>query len=339
MRSGLSVLALSGGIAVACARSEPPSQPTLALTSTTEVTTPQIPFREELLGAEPLPHVDRELVRSILELEVAYTREDLQGDPEVIKQHLQLAAEFFVRCSGEDVKGEELVNSIQFLPADVYEERFGRGTDAGTDPLTGEVFIKIDSSDFLNERVEKVKGTFPYWSALSQARIRYWHEWEHRVSVPGKKPEHRVQIVGDYWLEKVYGFALGSKDPKTGEPVWDTALEEAIVIYLTAKLEKQFSGILFLEKVPANKETPFDRRVNRAVSRFMKLFQRRPNWEGVFQKAHTESDLLGIARLLAEESENPFKDDVDKISFGLKTLLEMSSPQAPTLEALLKKLE
>lgn len=158
----------------------------------------------------------------------------------------------------------------------------------------------------------------------------YWHEWYHRQGFTlkmQKRPDHTV-LLSEYCgnncqLEIVHGLAIAVKDLKTGAEFNDTILEEAYAYVFTERLDKKIIGYdrtVDLE----DKNNPKNEYISRTVSNLQTLFNGRDYFAAEFQRAHKESDLLGLATFFASQVKNPSTKKEDLEKYGLDILMNLA---------------
>lgn len=288
------------------------------------------PGPDGLYGANPEPHVDKELVRQLLKLEASYNQDGLP-DSKVRTQHLQLSARAFALYSGTGASEEELVKSVHFLNSSAFKETFpqGKGLEAEavsayTDPVSGKVFIREDASAYSRQSTLGMRSRVPFFSPLSAARMDYEHEWMHRDGVIHENTKDQGLGLGvidgrRVRLVATVGFGMIIEDPSTDQEASYRVLEEVFGHYMVAKMERQLTGREIFS-LPSGTDQ-INRSIDRGIRRMNAIFQRKRDWVDVYAKFHKEADPIGFARFLADNSGYQFTDNIQKDRYAVELMM------------------
>ncbi|GEM_PF-2807930 len=286
---------------------------------------------------EPSQEKPLSIEESLSNFEKNYRREDL-NDTDARTHELELVAQFFFQKSGRTaLNPQQLASFVTFLPE---KDFFQKIRQAGGETQASQYGITLPSGQILCRTEGNVFSisTAPIpglsFTALSVERIILTHEFFHRtvvvrdlnidLSVGGNK----VKLVA------VKGFQLNFADPEVNKShvyANQRVLEEAVVIFLTAKLNKPIDKDFFFSSYANPK-------VNNATKRLYSLDQSRPDITSQINQFHQNSDFLGFASFLAEKTGRRFNSETEKLGFGLTIISEFYKDpgQSPNLDMLLR---
>lgn len=262
--------------------------------------------------------MDQKLATDILTREADYNKDYLL-DSEAREIHLRNSAIFFQRYGGVSLNYNSHIQSVVWDNWDDtpdYKHLYGYPLGGTANFLTGKIQIFTDSVNYAQGVNPKVT---PYWSPLSYFRQVLWEaSYKKTAFDKGPRQIQSSDIVKNdngefYFLDRAYGFlrVYSNPDPESDREIAYPALENAFALYSATRLEAMLlcNDVVWPTdslRLGRNPEAP----VRVGISRLHTLFRKYPEFYRRFLTFHSNSDVIGLNKFLANKAGVHGSDEV-----------------------------